>query len=196
MKLGDMLKDDLECKSHRKDNYRSTDQVLIALRFFATGSMQLVLGDTFDENASQPSVSRIIHRVAAALARRYPQVIKARFPVTADQIKKSHEEFFKRFGMPNVLGCIDGTHFSLISSSHFLPGKKFYGRKGCTINCQFVCDSRGRFTAEIALLARINDWGTLNWSCAQLNFVTELPCQTILTLLFYMHVFIMEFLQY
>lgn len=75
-KLADMLHEDLESQSHRKDNYRPTDQVMIALRFVATGSMQLVIGDTFDENASQPSVSRIIVRIAAALVRRYPQVIK------------------------------------------------------------------------------------------------------------------------
>lgn len=48
--------------------------------------------------------------------------------------------------MPNVIGCVDGTHVPLVATPHFKPPREFYGRKGLSINCQFICDFRKRFT--------------------------------------------------
>ncbi len=50
------------------------EQLLTALRFYATGSMQCLLGDA--ASISQPSVSRIVTEVTDALVNVAPQFIK------------------------------------------------------------------------------------------------------------------------
>ena len=53
------------------------------------------------------SVSRCVHRVSAALARRVGGYIK--FPTTDAEMRNVKENFFQVAGFPNVLGAIDGT---------------------------------------------------------------------------------------
>jgi hypothetical protein len=49
------------------------EQILVALRYYATGSMQIVIGDT--GHLSQPSISRAITAVTNALSARAGQYI-------------------------------------------------------------------------------------------------------------------------
>lgn len=67
--ITDMIKDDI---SHTKRNHAlsALHQVLVALRFYATGSMQQVVGDTV--GVSQPVVSTSITRVTDALLQHLP----------------------------------------------------------------------------------------------------------------------------
>ena len=62
-------------------------QVLIALRYFATGSKYLVVADTL--NVSKSSVCRCVWNVALALARLSSQVIKFPNATTRLEIKRS-----------------------------------------------------------------------------------------------------------
>ena len=82
-------------------------QIITALRIFAEGSFQLTSGDL--SGISQPSTSRIVTRVATALQRISPQII--RFPRNIASQNAIKEGFYdeRRRQIPNVLGCLDGS---------------------------------------------------------------------------------------
>jgi len=81
-----------------KDN-----QVLIALRFYATGSFQINIGDHF--NVSQPSVSRIVSNVTKHIASLRPIFIN--MPQTDIEKQQVALPFFELAGLPRVIGkCV------------------------------------------------------------------------------------------
>ena len=65
--LSELLRDDIERDTSRNHALSTTVQVLVALRFFASGSFLQVIGDTL--GLSKSSVSRIIGQVSLALHR-------------------------------------------------------------------------------------------------------------------------------
>lgn len=97
-------------------------QILLTLRFFATGSFIISAGDF--AGVSTTSAHRIIHRVTNAIARLRPHFIK--FPITNNEIKKEQLEFYKIARFPRVIGCIDCTHVRVQSF-----GKKFCLKSVC-----------------------------------------------------------------
>lgn len=92
-------------------------QLLLTLRFLATGSFIISAGDF--AGVSTTSAHRIMHRVTNAIARLRPRFIK--FPTTENEIKKEQLEFYKISRFPRVVGCIDCTHIRVQ-----LFGKQFY----------------------------------------------------------------------
>lgn len=78
-----MVKDDLTVSDKRNNPVSAKDQLLIALRFFATGSFQVVSGDLI--GFSQPTISRIVIRVATLLAAKRPKFIA--FPLPSEESK-------------------------------------------------------------------------------------------------------------
>ena len=83
--LADMLSNDLKRKTRRSSPLPVVTQFMAALRFFASGSFQMVVGGTL--GVSQSSVSRVVRDVTNALCRRARQFI--RFPATdAECIRK------------------------------------------------------------------------------------------------------------
>ena len=115
-------------------------QVLVALRFFVSGSLLSVVG-VFIE-LSQSSVSRIIEDVTNILFERAQNVI--RMPSSSQQISRTKQDFGRKFGFPNVIGCIDGTHIPIKAPIHeeaiYVNRKNFH-----SLNIQAVCDSHHRF---------------------------------------------------
>jgi len=83
-------------------------QVLLTLRFYASGSFQAVCAELI--SVSQPTASRTISRVTAAFLKLVPRWIK--FP-SQKEADKSKQKLFQRHGMPNTIGCIDGTHVAI-----------------------------------------------------------------------------------
>jgi hypothetical protein len=90
-------------------------QVLIALRFYATGSYQDPTGDTFDIPVSQPTVSRCVRNVSTLindhLLRR-----KVRFPMTPEERYQAKQKF-RNAPQPfeNTLGAIDCSYIQIIA---------------------------------------------------------------------------------
>ncbi|XP_064472453.1 putative nuclease HARBI1 [Ornithodoros turicata] len=106
----EMVRPDLQ-NSELYDAISLELQVLSALRFFAKGSYQ---DDTSDIHGfSQPTQSRIVRRVSAALASRRADFI--RFPETPAEQDMAKADFRRRFGFPLVVGIIDGTHIRIKS---------------------------------------------------------------------------------
>ena len=113
-------------------------QVLIALRFYASGSFLQVIGDTFGVDKS--TVSRAITDVSRGLIAKQPLFIK--WPSTNDECTTIKNEFYLRGGFPCVIGCVDGTHVRLQAPSQH--ENNYVNRKGFhSINVQGVCNHEG-----------------------------------------------------
>ena len=98
-------------------------QVLLALRFFATGSYYLVLGDTM--HVSKSSVCRCVYNIAKVLVDIRRKVIKFPNTQTRLQIKRA---FYALGGIPNVTGCVDGCLIEILRPKN--NTREFISRKG------------------------------------------------------------------
>lgn len=115
-------------------------QLLITLRFYATGTFQMTDGDLF--GVHQTSVCRIVHRTSEAIAKLRSRFVK--FPNSSEQqILKS--QFHKIANFPGVIGCIDGTHIELLLRPSINYSELYRCRKDYfSINVQVLFDDRLR----------------------------------------------------
>lgn len=84
----------LEWGTRRNHSLSPLVQVLVALRFFATGSLMRLVGDTF--GISVATVSRCVHRVARALCLEAHKFIK--FPTVDYEVTKTKNDFYRLAG--------------------------------------------------------------------------------------------------
>ncbi|XP_063854467.1 uncharacterized protein LOC135096683 [Scylla paramamosain] len=82
-------------------------QVLLALRLFASGPLQNVIGDT--AGPTQASVSRVFEHVCTMLSDKLVQEIKM-LPTHLDQ-RRTAQQFFRIKNFPRVIGTIDASSF-------------------------------------------------------------------------------------
>ena len=145
IELIDLLHNDLQHPSMRSNALSVSTQVLVALQFYATGTMQRVTGDV--HGVSQPSVSRCVTAVSSALTRHSAHYIH--FPTTEPQQRTIISNFHEIAGFPNVLGCIDGTQIPILAPH--TNENTFVCRKGFhSINVQAICDAKLRFLSVTA----------------------------------------------
>ena len=138
--ITDTLAPDLERPTERNHPLKPQEQVLVALRFFASGSFLELVGDTVG-GIPKCTVSRIVSRVSTALARKQNQFI--RWPSTAAERQEIKQGFYEKGDFPGVIGCIDGTHVRIQGPS--AHESDFVNRKGFhSINVQAICDHRGK----------------------------------------------------
>ena len=71
--LTDIIREDIEPKATTNNAFSAEQKVCIALRYYATGTFQRVVGDT--EGASQSTCHRIIKEVSRAFAERADSII-------------------------------------------------------------------------------------------------------------------------
>ena len=141
------IREKLEFPSGVKNQSLSAmNQLLIGLRFYATGSFQLVVGDTF--NVSKSTICHIVHRVTSAIPSLREKYVK--FPTTVDDQRRTMQSFYSRSKMPGIIDVIDCTHVAIQS-----PGSNdaeiYRNRKGFfSINVQLVCELTGYITDVVA----------------------------------------------
>ena len=141
-----VLREDLERQTSRNHALSPTVQVLVALRFFASGSFLQVIGDTV--GLPKSTVCRIIRDVSSALIQKRNEFI--RWPTTAAEIQRAKEGFFRKGGFPGVIGCVDGTHVRVQGPSQ--NEADYVNRKGYhSINVQAICDHRGEEDTKFVL---------------------------------------------
>lgn len=87
------------------------NQLLCALRYYATGNQLLSVADL--NGISVATCSRIIKRVSQAIVGLRSEFI--RFPDSEEEQQIVKEEFYRIARFPNVLGCIDCTHIKIQS---------------------------------------------------------------------------------
>ena len=134
--LTNLLADDLPRGTRRNHALRPQDQVLIALRFFASGSF--LVGDTVGVDKS--TVSRVVTAVSQALVAKQHRFIK--WPSTIAELVANKNAFYRRGGFPCVIGCVDGTHIKIQAPSQHENG--YVNRRGFhSINVQAVCNHEG-----------------------------------------------------
>ncbi|KAK9721114.1 DDE superfamily endonuclease [Popillia japonica] len=110
---------------------------LAVLRFFATGSYQRGIGEEISIAISQQSLSNCITEVASALEEMAPTWI--RFPDTQDEKNNIEASFMERFGMPCVIGAVDGTHIAILQPAQ--EEHAYFNRKGFHSKyVQIICD--------------------------------------------------------
>ena len=139
------LQQDLENESGRGLPLPPILMFLVVLRFYATGSFQLVTGDL--ESVSQPTVSRLVKYISTAIGSKYSDFIK--FP-EGESAAREASRFFQNSGFPGVVGAIDCTHIKIQS-----PGgdaaELYRNRKRLfSLNVQAVCNSDMIFTNLVA----------------------------------------------
>lgn len=86
-------------------------QLLAALRFYGSGTFQIMSGDSL--NVSQPTVCRTVKKVTRIIARHLFRAV-VRFP-DASQLPGVMRDFYEIAHFPGVTGCIDGTHVRIKS---------------------------------------------------------------------------------
>ena len=121
-------------------------QVLLCLRFYATGSFQITVGDFL--NIHQSTVSKIIKHVSIAIAIRRNRFIF--MPRNRNEILETQTDFRNIAQFPRVIGAIDCTHIEIAN-----PGGedsvRYINRKGHhSINTQVVCNARMLITNIVA----------------------------------------------
>ena len=108
------------------------NQLLIALRFYATGTFQLVIGDTFAvDNATVCCTLQRVTRAIASLRSKY-----VKLPETVEQRRENMRLFHSKSQLPGIIGAVDCTHVPIQS-----PGSDdaeiYRNRKGyMSINVQ------------------------------------------------------------
>ncbi|CAH2106033.1 unnamed protein product [Euphydryas editha] len=132
----------LRVKGTRNHGVSPLHQLLLALRFYALGTMLLSVGDFI--GVSKASACRIVRDVSSAIALLYTKYIF---------MKSNTEDGFYRIArFPRVQGAIDCTHVR-IQSPCAEVGEEFRNRKGYpSINVQAVCDS------ELMLMNVVARW--------------------------------------
>lgn len=158
-----------------------TTKVLVACRFFASGSYQMDIGRNIFVSVSQPSVSRCIEEVTNALNE--PEVFNrwVHFPRNFQELNAVRLGFYEDYNFPGVVGCVDCTHVAIFPpkiEDEDYPEHIYVNRKGYhSINVQLICDSRLRIiNVNARYPGSTHDayiWGNSNI----LNFFTNLHAQ-------------------
>lgn len=142
----EQIEHELEYETDRNNCLTPMNQLLIALRFYATGTFQLVVGDTFTVHKS--TVCRILHKVTAAICRLRPKYV--RFPASIQERHNIMNQFYSASGLPGVVGAIDCTHIP-IQSTGGQDAEIYRNRKGYfSINVQLVSDQKGYIMDVVA----------------------------------------------
>ena len=140
-RIVDFLREDLQFAYNRKGSLTPEMQVLVALRFYASGSFQNLVGDTVSVHKS--TVSRTMHRVSAALCARARQHIHFPNREQANTQKRAFAMMGRPPGLPNVLGCVDGTQIQILAPTR--NEHEYINRRGKhSINVQIVSDANLR----------------------------------------------------
>lgn len=105
LELTDSVSDRLQYPLQRRGALTPVLQVLLTLRFYATGTFQEVVGELI--GVDQSTASRTVHRVTAAFLPQLPHWISLPSRAEAGRMK---QKFYAMQQFPNVVGCVDGTH--------------------------------------------------------------------------------------
>ncbi|XP_063216585.1 putative nuclease HARBI1 [Bacillus rossius redtenbacheri] len=132
------INDFIKFRTDRNSAISPTNQLLLTLRYYATGGTLTSVGDF--AGVHKTTAGRVVKRVSEAIAFLRPQYIK--LPQTEEEIEQAQVSFFQIAAFPRVVGSMDCTHVKVKSPGGDMP-EEFRNRKGYfSINVQTVCDSK------------------------------------------------------
>lgn len=154
---------DLLFPQFRNQAVSPINQLLLALRFYATGGVQLSLADY--AGVSQSTASRIVHRVSSGIAALRPHYIN--LPQTPQSILQTQMRFYNIARFPKVIGAMDCTHIRIRS-----PGgndaELFRNRKSYfSLNIQAICNTDMEFGDIVARWPGSSHDSTIFNNCVQ-----------------------------
>jgi hypothetical protein len=130
---------------------KTVEQQLAMALIYLSGAVSHKTADMM--NCGKSTVIRAVHRVALAIFQRVgPEYLC--FPSEHERLLGLAYEFEhlaagkhgSEYGLPMIVGAMDGTHIPIKDYSKQFDDLTFYNRKGYTsINVHAVCDARGRF---------------------------------------------------
>ena len=142
--ITNLVREDLIRSTMRNHSLAPEIQILIALRFFASGSFLQVIGDTFGVDKS--TVSRVVRDVCLSITNKQEQFI--RWPSHLEK-EAAKLNFFQKAGFPCVIGSIDCTHIRIQAPHTHENG--YVNRKSYhSINVQAICDDKGKHNTTTA----------------------------------------------
>lgn len=125
--------------SHRTErNFALTaeQQIRLSLRYLSTGDYYRTVSDAHGVHSS--TLSRTLHRFVDAVSTTlFDEVVD--WPSTREQIRGIMEKFEEKAGMPNVFGCIDGSHVDLTNVSKDIERDFVNRHNNHSLNAMFVC---------------------------------------------------------
>nr|CAH7738343.1 unnamed protein product [Callosobruchus chinensis] len=144
--LLDYIKDNVQPRTNRGGSVNAKCQLLLTLRFYATGSMLRSAGDF--AGVSIASACRIVRRVSESIAALQTTYIK--MPNRNEELEMVAAEFYRIARFPRVIGAIDCTLIRMDKpggedSEIYRTRKHFFG-----INVQTVSDSSLRIRDIVA----------------------------------------------
>ena len=129
-----------DSNSFRKDTISGEKRLAIVLYYLEDQGSLRMTANTFGVSVATVSVS--LRLVCDAICKIGPKFIK--FPQKIEEIRAIASRFEEKFNMPQVIGCIDGTHIS-IQKPHEDPHYFFCYKMKYSLNCQAICDEKGVF---------------------------------------------------
>lgn len=139
------FQNDLQRATARSRAFPVSLQIMVALRFYATGSFQMVNADV--HNVSRTSVSKITKDVTQCLVGVCREFVV--MPTDVAELRTIMHGFYEYANFPNVVGAVDGTHIRIKAPStdeHLYVNRKNYH----SINVQGVCNSQMKFLNIVA----------------------------------------------
>ena len=121
--IADEIADDIGHYTCRSFSLSPLLQLMITLRFLASGAFYSVIGDTL--GVSPPSVCRVVKIVMRAICNKFGYIVCLPNRQALSNVK---EAFKLMAGLPNIIGCVDGT-FVRIRRQHE-NSDEFICRKG------------------------------------------------------------------
>jgi hypothetical protein len=113
--ITDLITEDLEHPTNRSHSLSAEQQVLLAPRFYASGSFLQLVGDLsgFDKGTASRIVVRVTDAlVAHRLVAHRDDFIK--WPSTPEERNRIHAGFYEIASFPNIVGCVDGTKYKAL----------------------------------------------------------------------------------
>ena len=138
IRLSNILKGSLQHQTRRGLPLSPMQQLLVALRCYATGSFERVIGDTF--GVSVFAAYTVLHKV--------PE--QEQFIAISAHLQEVKGKFYETAGFPGVVGAIDCTHVRVMYPNRadamaYVNRKQYY-----SINVQAVCDSEAMILNIVA----------------------------------------------
>ena len=134
-----------DSNSFQKDTLSAKKRFAIVLYYLKDQGSLRMTANTFGVNTVGVSVAIVsvsFPQVCDAICKIGPKFNK--FPQKIEEIRAIASRFEEHFYMPQVIGCIDGTHISN-QKPHEDPHDFFCYKMKYSLNCQAICDEKGVF---------------------------------------------------
>ncbi|CAL4082538.1 unnamed protein product [Meganyctiphanes norvegica] len=135
----------LQRATNRSQPIPTCTQVLVALRYFASGTFQSEIGE--EQGIQQSSVSKVLDDIIDILVRKAKCEIN--MPTENTEITRNMQEFAAFANFPRVIGVIGCSHIAikkpLVDSYVYVNRQQFH-----SINVMIVCDADWRIISYSA----------------------------------------------